>query len=216
MSESELKTAAENTPITSFADFQNANIARLSEAIEGKTPQEAIDYLNQVQERFAFEIWERKEKSWAAEHLKNEIKAKVEKRKGEILPSYQPEKLSGVKRSKKIKTESENTKDKTVALFTKMGISAADADAAIKKMMAETFQLASGKVSTPDTSKPLPVKCPKCNAFILAGNRCMICKTEVLECEVCGSKVSSLVDTKTRNGVIKQCKTCNERTEVSE
>lgn len=173
--------------IASFEDFQNANIARLSEAIADKTPMEAIAYLNQVQEGFAFEIWERKEKSFAAELLKNQIKKTVESEKGKILPSYSPENLSGPKRPKKIKSETESTKDKTLQLFMKAGISQSDAEAMIAKSLKETFEKGLNKLSIPATETKYR-KCPKCNGLNpMTLTECMICKTNIKECEYCSN-----------------------------
>jgi ribosomal protein L40E len=174
--------------ISNFAEFQNANIARLSEAINGKSAEEAIAYLNSVQEAFAFEIWERKEKSWAAETLKSQIKKSVEAEKGKILPDYNPANLSKTTRTKKAKTSSEQNTDKTIALFMKLGISEDDAKAAIAKTIADTFKMSSDKVIPDVESKPKFNTCSKCKALNPIGmNECMICKSNLRVCEYCDS-----------------------------
>ena len=173
--------------IDSFEAFQNANITRLSEAITGKSGPEAIEYLNGVQEAFAFEIWERKEKSWAAELLKNQIKKTVDAEKSKILPSYDPTLLSKVSKPRKIKTSSEATKDKTIALFMKSGISQADAEAMIAQTIKQTYEMGLGKISTPSPSTTFK-KCLKCSALNPSNmNECMICKNNIKECEYCSS-----------------------------
>lgn len=174
--------------ISNFAEFQNANIARLSEAIAGKSSEEAIAYLNSVQEAFAFEIWERKEKSWAAETLKSQIKKSVETEKGKILPDYNPANLSKTTRTKKVKTSSEQSSDKTIAMFMKLGISEDDAKAAIAKTIADTFKMSSDKLIPDVESKPKFNTCSKCKALNpLSMSECMICKGNLRVCEYCDS-----------------------------
>jgi len=183
--------------IDSFEKFQQSNIMKLSEAIAGKSPQESIQYLNDVQEAFAFEIWERKEKSWSAELLKNQIKKSVDSEKTKILPSYDPSLLSKTSRPKKIKTSSEQSKDKTIAMFAKLGISPEDAQLAIKSMISQTYEMASAK-QLPKVAEFK--KCPKCSALNPSSlNECMICKTNIKECEYCKEFTSS-----------KESKTCSE------
>jgi len=176
------------TEIKSFEDFQNANIQRLSEAIAGKSSQEALEYLSGVIEGFAFEIWEKKEKSWAAEVLKNQIKKTVEVEKSRILPDYNPANLSKVSRKSKSKTGSEVKGDKTIALFGKLGISEADAADAIKKMLAQTFEMGLGKHSTPVSKFKICTKCKAMNTESMTN--CMVCSTSLevtqpTECEFC-------------------------------
>lgn len=185
----------EKGSIDSFEAFQNANIQRLSEAIAGKSGQEAIEYLNGIQEAFAFEIWERKEKSWAAELLKNQIRKTVESEKSKILPSYSPELLSKTSKTRKsAKLDHKDAKDKTIALFMKSGISESDAMELIAKTIRQTYEMGLGKVSTPAPSTTFK-KCVKCNALNPVGmNECMICKSNIKECEYCSSYTISKDD----------------------
>lgn len=184
--------------ITSFAEFQNANIQRLSEAIEGKTPIQALEYLENVIEGFSFEIWERKEKSFAAEILKNQIRKTVDAEKHKILPDYNPSNLSKTSRPKKVKTSSEVSSDKTIALFQKMGISESDAAEMIKKTISQTYEKGLSKLSIPSNlDKPTFRKCSKCSALNpVSMTECMICKTNLKECEYC-SNVTKDKDSKT-------------------
>lgn len=180
--------------ITSFAEYQNSNIQRLSEAIEGKSGEEALKYLESVIETFSFEIWERKEKSFAAEILKNQIKKTVDTEKRKILPDYDPSLLSKTSRPKKIKTSSETSNDKTIALFMKMGISESDAQEMIKKSIAQTYEKGMSKlpsVSEPEIKAKFK-KCWKCNGFNTPNmNECMLCKSNLRECEYCNSITTS-------------------------
>jgi hypothetical protein len=169
----------EANSIKSFADFQNANIARLRDAVMGKSGEEALAYLQEVIEGFAFEIWERKEKSWAAQVLINEIKKTVETEKQKILPEYNPANLSkATRRTKAIPTSAEEKKTKTVKMLEKLGISAADAEQAIKDMMAQTFQHGLGNTSTPATDTFN--KCKHCGAFNSKDMKnCMVCQETI-------------------------------------
>lgn len=185
--------------ITSFAEYQNANITRLNEAIEGKSAEESLKYLESIIETFSFEIWERKEKSFAAEVLKNQIKKTVDAEKHKILPDYDPTKLSKTSRPKKIKTSSETSTDKTIALFMKMGISESDATEMIKKSIAQTYEKGLSKlpsVTEPEIKAKFK-KCWKCNGFNTPDmNECMLCKSNLRECEYCNS-VTTSKDSKT-------------------
>lgn len=165
--------------LKTFGDFQTANIERLSEAVKGMSKEEAIEYLEGVIRGFTFEIWERKEKSFAASVLQNQIKNQVEKEKRNILPEYNPANLSKVTR--KIK----EGKDKNVAGLVKtLGISEFEAENLIKNMVSDTFKKGLGNSSVPiETSFK---DCPKCKAFNRASSlECMICGGNLRVCDYC-------------------------------
>lgn len=179
--------------IKTFADFQTANIQRLSEAIKDKTPQQALEYLNEIQEAFNYEIWLNKEKSWAAETLKGLIKKSVETEKHKILPEYNPANLSKVSRAKspKIKTVGKTKEDSSIALFKALGISEADAKIAIEEMRADSFKKGLAN-NNPKVEEPKYKECPKCSALNpLEFGDCMICGTNVRECEFCSNFTTS-------------------------
>jgi hypothetical protein len=193
--------------ITTFAEFQTSNIKAFGDEIVGMSAEEALAHLQKITDRFDYEIWERKEKSWAAETLKNQIRKTVESEKRKILPDYDPKKLSAPSKTKH-KTEAEETKDKTIKMFQKMGISASDAESLIKKTLAQTYEIASAKLEPAKVSFKV---CPKCKGYNpLANDKCMICKTALLTCEACPNVVSELH----KVGDINMCSECKAKNEA--
>jgi hypothetical protein len=194
------KTEEQQKKISTFADFQNANISRLRDVIQGKTAEESLEYLQGVIESFSFEIWERKEKSYAAELLKNEIKKKIDVEKGKILPDYNPAALSKISRTAKAKKEPtvrETKEEKLIKLFMVSGLSRDEAEGEMRKLvdtsLSQTYEKGLGTSSEPAKTEEYQI-C-KCGAFnFTKSDRCMVCNTWLVECEFC--KNLSEVDTK--------------------
>jgi len=182
----------EHKKMRMFADFQNANIARLRDVIVGKTAEESLEYLQGVIESFSFEIWERKEKSYAAELLKQEIKKKIDAEKQKILPDYNPANLSKINRkakgAKKEPSERETKEEKLVKLFMSTGLSRSDAEDEMRKLvdtsLSQTYEKGLGNSSEPaKTEQHQMCKCGALN--FMKSDRCMICNTWLKECEFC-------------------------------
>lgn len=194
------KTEDDRKKISTFAEFQNANIARLRDVIVGKSAEESLEYLQGVIESFSFEIWERKEKSYAAELLKNEIKKRIDVEKGKILPDYDPKALSKITRTAKAKKEPtvrETKEEKLIKLFMVSGLSRDDAESEMRKLvdtsLAQTYEKGLGSSSEPEKAEVFQT-CA-CGAMnFTKSDRCMICNAWLVECEFC--KNISEVDTK--------------------
>lgn len=195
------KSEDEQKQIKYFADFQNANIARLRDVIVGKTAEESLEYLQGIIESFSFEIWERKEKSYAAERLKNEIKKKIDIEKSKILPDYDPTALSKISRTAKAKKEPsvrETKEEKLIKLFMVSGLSRDEAEGEMRKLvdtsLSQTYEKGLGASSEPAKTEQYGI-CPECKAFnFTKADRCMVCNAWLVECEFC--KNLSEVDTK--------------------
>lgn len=186
-----MENETEHKKISTFADFQNANIARLRDVIVGKSAEESLEYLQGVIESFTFEIWERKEKSYAAEILKNEIKKKIDIEKNKILPDYDPSALSKINRKGKAKKEPtvrESKEEKLIKLFMSTGLSRDDAETEMRKLvdtsLTQTYEKGLGVSSEP--AKAEVFQMCKCGALnFTKADRCMICNNWLVECEFC-------------------------------